>query len=80
MRNKTAALIRVLVAGVLGVATLELITHLGSSRARDGLALPGGVVGMLGSIAGLYDTPSGPWAAVCIAGNFFFTPASGGFC
>jgi len=72
VKIKTAALFRMLVAGGLGVATLEVIAHLGTSRISDGLALPGGVVGMLGSIVGLYDTPSGPWAAVCLAGNFLF--------
>jgi hypothetical protein len=72
VKIKTATLLRVLVANVLGIATLEIIDHIRPPGLRDGLALPGAVVSTLGSIAGLYDVPSGPWAIVCIFGNFLF--------
>jgi hypothetical protein len=72
VKIKTAILWRVLVAGVLGIATLQIIGRIRPSGFRDGLAFPGAVVGSLGSVAGLYDVPSGPWAFACMFGNFFF--------
>jgi hypothetical protein len=71
---KVAAIL-VLIACVLGIATLEVIAHQLPSRVSDGFALPGAVTGMLGSIVGLYDIPSGPWAIVCMIGNFLFYAA-----
>jgi uncharacterized membrane protein len=71
-RSKWITLLWLMLACVLGVVTLEVITHLLSSRVSDGLALPGGVIGMLGSLVGLYDIPSGPWAIACVIGNFLF--------
>ena len=75
MKLKWITLLWVTLACVLGIATLEVITHLLSSRVSDGLALPGGVIGMLGSLVGLYDIPSGPWAMACVIGNFLFYSA-----
>ena len=72
MKIKTAALLRALIASILGIATLEIIGHIRPSDFRDGLALPGAVVGTLGGITGLYDVPSGPWAFVCMFGNLLF--------
>jgi len=65
-------ILRVLVSGALSVATLAAIDRFAEGGLRDDLAMPGGIVGMLGSIVGLYDTPSGAWATVCIVGNFAF--------
>jgi hypothetical protein len=72
VKIKTVALLRVLVAGVLGFATLEIIGHIRSPGFRDGLALPGALISTLGSMVGLYDVPSGPWAVACMFGNFLF--------
>jgi hypothetical protein len=72
VKIKLATSIRVLIACVLGIATLEVIARELPSRISDGLALPGAVVGMLGSLVGIYDIPSGPWAIVCMIGNFLF--------
>lgn len=75
MKLKLIDLIWVTLACVLSIATLAVIAHLLSSRVSDELALPGAVVGMLGSLVGMYDIPSGPWATVCVIGNFLFYSA-----
>ncbi len=72
MTIKGIVILRVLVSGALSVATLAAIDRFAEGGLRDDLAMPGGIVGMLGSIVGLYDTPSGAWATVCIVGNFAF--------
>jgi hypothetical protein len=69
---KGITIVRVLVSGALSFATLTAIDRFAEDGLRDGLAMPGAIVSMLGSIVGLYDTPSGAWARVCIAGNFAF--------
>jgi hypothetical protein len=69
---KTTALVRVVAAGALSVVTLAAIDRIGEPGLRDGLAMPGAVIGMLGGQVGLYDTPSRAWATLCIAGNFVF--------
>jgi hypothetical protein len=67
--------IRIALAGILSIASLELIAHCLPSRINDVLALPGGVAGMFGELIGLYDIPSSNWAIACIAGNFLFYAA-----
>jgi hypothetical protein len=71
---KVAAFL-VLTSCVLGIATLEVIVRQLPARIRDGFAIPGAVTGMLGSLIGLYDIPSGPWAIVCMIGNCLFYAA-----
>ena len=73
------ALVRVAAAAALSVVTclgISAISRLPYSEARvtayDALSMPGGVVAMIGSFVGLYDTPSAPWAAMCIIGNLAF--------
>jgi hypothetical protein len=39
---------------------------------QDDFALPGGMLGSLGSVAGLFDVPSFGWAVICSVGNFVF--------
>jgi uncharacterized membrane protein len=70
--NRSAHWLHLLIAIFLGIATLEVIAHRLSSRISDELALPGGFVGMVGSLLGFYDIPSGSWAVVCLIGNFLF--------
>jgi hypothetical protein len=72
MSMKTTALLRVVASAALAAATLTAVGQVGASGVRDGLAMPGAVLGMAGSIVGFYDAPSGAWASVCMAGNFSF--------
>ncbi len=62
----------IVAALALSAGTLVAVGHFTASGMRDGLAMPGAVLAMVGSVVGLYDVPSGPWAAACIAGNFVF--------
>jgi hypothetical protein len=68
---KRIALLRASTACVL-----SLVTNLGFAKiggtVKDDFAMPGALLAMLGSNAGLYDTPSGAWAVVCIVGNLVF--------
>ena len=75
VKIKLATGIRLLIACVLGVVTLEVVAHRLPSGISDKLALPGGVAGMFGGLLGIYDIPSGPWAIACIIGNFLFYSA-----
>src|SRR5690349_1235629 len=59
----------------LAYATLLAVQAVASPGLSDGLAMPGAVIGSAGGIVGLYDIPSGSWAAVCIAGNLLFYSA-----
>ena len=79
MTGIQSALVRVATAAVLSVGTclgISAISRLPYSGMRvtayDALSMPGGVVAMVGSLVGLYETPSVPWAAMCIIGNFAF--------
>ena len=58
-----------LIAGALSVGTLYAIRALPTAGLKDALAVPGALLGTIGSVAGLYDVPSGAWANVCITGN-----------
>jgi hypothetical protein len=69
---KGITLFRVFVSGVLSIVTLTAIDRFAGGSLRDSFAMPGGVIGSIGSMVGLYDMPSGAWAMVCIGGNFVF--------
>jgi hypothetical protein len=59
-------------AAVLAALALFFVSHTVSSRLVDALAMPGGLLGVAGGVAGLYDIPSGVWAGVCLTGNLAF--------
>ncbi len=72
MSIKIKALLCLLAAAALGAVTLAIVGYLGPSGVRDGLSMPGAVLGVAGSVVGLYDIPSGTWAAACMIGNLIF--------
>jgi hypothetical protein len=70
MKIIATASLRAVAAVLLSCGTLYAIGDLAPSGLRDALAMPGGLIGTLGGLVGLYEIPSGPWGAMCLAGNF----------
>jgi hypothetical protein len=73
------AIVRTTASGALSIVTqlgIAGLDRLPYSHARvlirDALSIPGGVIGMMGSAVGLYDTPSLAWAVACEVRNLAF--------
>jgi len=71
--NQTT-LFRAIAACALSVLLNLVVAAIGGSF-KDAFAMPGAVVGMLGSVTGIYDTPSRAWAIACVVGNVVFYSA-----
>jgi hypothetical protein len=66
---KVSALLSSTLALAFAYATLLGVQAFAPVGLSEALGMPGAVFGSAGGMAGLYDIPSGRWAAVCIIGN-----------